>query len=297
MVLQSLQPQRVVPLPWSELTRSEGTDQGRRLAIAEGPSTALFQRHEKHTQNAPGADQAASKRLLANADPTALAVQKAAFQSAFRIDTLFLDTRLYRNRFLVRDLLTYPAAAVVAAIAPDVISRTGRIGLAGDGRNGLQELVLSSLENWQAVLSPTGTAYRSLSRTLMQMPRRIPLDLLSTLVEIELERPITDRVELIALLEATDFLDSISMDDDGQPTELARAPNLRLFMHASRSELREAMRRIGNELGVVLSTRSADDIRSMAQYLMVYPEPHRGRIAGLTRKSIAWHRDGSSGWG
>ena len=129
----------------------------------------------------------------------------------------------------------------------------------------------------------------------MQMPRRIPLDLLSTLVEIELERPITDRVELIALLEATDFLDSISMDDDGQPAELARAPNLRLFMHAGRSELREAMRRIGNELGVVLSTRSADDIRSMAQYLMVYPEPHRGRIAGLTRKSIAWHRDGAQG--
>ncbi len=234
-----------------------------------------------------------AERLLARADPTTLAIQKAAFKSAFRVDTLFLDTRLYQNQFLVRDLLAYPAAAVVATIAPEVHSRRGEAGRIRDGRNGLQELVLSSLENWQAILSPTGTAYRSLSRTLMNLPGRIPLDLLPTLTSIELERPITDRVELIALLEATDFFDSIRMERDCPPRALARAPNLRHFMHASRGELSEAMRRVSDELGVVLSTRSANDIRSMAQYLMVFPEPHRGKLAGLTRKSIAWHRDGA----
>ena len=53
-------PKEWFPYLGPNLLAAQGTDLGRRLAIAKGPSTALFQCHEKYTQNAPRADQAAS---------------------------------------------------------------------------------------------------------------------------------------------------------------------------------------------------------------------------------------------
>ena len=73
----------------------------------------------------------------------------------------------------------------------------------------------------------------------MHLPTRIPLHLLPALADIELERPMIDQVELITLLEANEFLDGISWNEDtidghSVAVVLPRAPNVRL---SARDEL------------------------------------------------------------
>jgi hypothetical protein len=51
------------------------------------------------------------QRLVGHADPTVLAVQRAIFAATFSDAPLAADPQLYREVFLVRDILNYPAAA------------------------------------------------------------------------------------------------------------------------------------------------------------------------------------------
>src|SRR5207302_8635463 len=53
-------------------------------------------------------------RLVAQADPTVTAVQKAIFAATFSDASLAAEPALYRDRFLVQDILRFPAAAVAA---------------------------------------------------------------------------------------------------------------------------------------------------------------------------------------
>ncbi|WP_425395404.1 PcfJ domain-containing protein [Aeoliella sp.] len=233
-----------------------------------------------------------TKRLLRKASHTVLAIQKTAFHTAMEVSSLFKDTRLYQHPYLEKDLLTYPAAATVLAIAPRALWKQGVIDVTNRCRADLQGLVLQHAQNWRAVLSPSGRSYRSLSRTLVQLPGRVPLYLLPHLAEVELERPVVDRVELIALLEAACYLHDLR-PLHAELVEAPQSPNLRVFKHAKRAELTQAMQSVAMALGCELSSRRAENIGAMARYLMAYPEPHYGRIGGLTRKSIAWHRAGA----
>ncbi|WP_218932272.1 PcfJ domain-containing protein [Adhaeretor mobilis] len=235
--------------------------------------------------------------LLEKADPRVLAVQKGVLRTCRRVDNIFLDSRIYRNRYLAKDVATYRAAAVSVALAPHVeYDRAIEDGRGWGSRCALQNWVLDALENWQAVLSPTRRAYRSLSRTLMQLPSNIPIDLLKALSAVELECPIFDRVVLIAVLQSRDHLYSVCAEEHlslRNATAMAREANVRLFMHASRSDIYRVMQIIGNELQCELSPRRLEDIGSAVRYLMDYPDAHHGRLQGLARKSIEWHRDGA----
>lgn len=233
------------------------------------------------------------RRLRFAADASILAVQKAAFHSTCGVETLFLDSRLYQNSFLVRDLLNYPAASAAVSVAPKIVWKD----LVGDripkNRHVLQELVIEAIEDWQGLLSPTRMAYRSLRRTLMRFPGRIPFDLLPVLADVMLERPVFDRVELIALLQAHQCAGNGKWANCRTNESVRCIPkdaNVRCFMHAKRSQLCRTMRLIAEELGCVLSPRKACDIRFMARYAMTYPEPFSGCIEGLARRSISWHR-------
>jgi hypothetical protein len=57
-----------------------------------------------------------------------------------------------------------------------------------------------TLSGWQRWYSYSDQSYRTLRRTLMNLPGGIPPELLFQLSNVELERPITDRVELLGIL-------------------------------------------------------------------------------------------------
>lgn len=235
-----------------------------------------------------------ARGLMQKADPNIVAVQKAAFRGCMGAPSIFLDERLYQQPFLVRDLLTYRAAPSVVAAAPIVLWQQDNDDLNNANRNELQELTLDRVGNWLGILSPTKRPYRSLSRTLMSLPGRIPYRLLRTLADIELERPIYDRVVLIALLEAKGHLCNLHFEESAcrlASVVLDREPNIRLFMHAQRSDIYAAMQAVGADIRWNLSPRRIDDIAMVARFLMDYPEAHHGKLAGLTRKAIEWHRE------
>lgn len=235
-----------------------------------------------------------ARDLVRKADPAVVAVQKAAFRACMETPPIFLDERLYQQPLLVRDLLAYRAAPSVVAAAPLVVWQQDHGKLNGAKRKELQELVLGRVGNWLGLLSPTKRPYRSLSRTLMNLPGRIPYRLLRTLAKIELERPILDRIVLIALLEAKAHCCNLSFEETSNghaPTVHARAPNIRLFMHAERADIYAAMQAVGADIRWNLSPRSISDVAMVARFLMDYPVAHHGKLAGLTRKAIEWHRE------
>lgn len=115
----------------------------------------------------------------------------------------------------------------------------------------------------------------------MNLPGGIPAGMLRHLADLRLERPVTDRVELLALL---GFSAHACRHERAQRHQ-------RLFLHARRPEIIRAMELVSAATHTPASPRrSADIIRTVA-YLCDFPGDHRGNISGLARKSARWHRD------
>ena len=247
-------------------------------------------------------------RLVARADPVVAAVHKAIFAATFGDAPLAADPALYRDHFLVRDVLHYPAAAIAVRNAwlltrevplARVYSSTAAQELRALARGlGLHlhlgaTLVeepdvptqLERLRDWKALFGNTGEAYRSLNRTLMNLPGRVPHRLVCNLRHVHLERPLDSRLELLAVV--------IYAGIRADRVELAaeRADHSHLFMHARTSQWRECMRRIGDHLRQPLDPRKTGDVRQVVQFLADYPQPHTGNVVGLAERAIRWHRD------
>jgi hypothetical protein len=223
-------------------------------------------------------------------------VQKAVFAAGRRTPALLHEPLLYQDRFLTQDIQRYRAAAALVSIADDICRAIKQSGATPE-KNQQTDLpkipddrcddetecqtgeVIECLANWQDICSPTGVKYRSLSRTLMQLPGGIPCSLLFNLRSLYLERPMTDRLELATLLLAREHSD----DDPPQPF-----PS-KIFLNATRKQIQVAMGKLSNKLRTPLSHRRTRDIGSLVDYLLDYPEPHRCGLPGLLRKSIAWH--------
>jgi hypothetical protein len=213
------------------------------------------------------------KRLTAKADPLILDVQKAVFAASFGGCSLLHEPLLYRDRLLVGDILRYRAAASLVQFADWIVIGDGGYEVPSDQ-------IVAAMSDWQALFAPERKRYRSLSRTLMNLPGGVPAQLLYGLSELRLERPITDRLELITVLLAL----SESYQADGR-----QRGHLRTFMHAKNAEIRAAMQRVSAEMGHTLSHRRAAEVGMFAQYVCDYPGPFRGRLAPLTNRAIRWH--------
>jgi hypothetical protein len=227
------------------------------------------------------------QRLLQQVDPTVLAVHKKVFAASWscrQAPVLSVDA-LYREKYIVHDILAYPAAAA-ATLACDVCGP-------------VDETNIERMGHWRDLYAPAGLgAYTTLNKTLMSLPGGIPATLLLDLRQLVLPRPIFDRLELAATILA------------GART----ADNFHVFAHATASEIKEAMRRISISLQrqeeahnaevmrrypnkgwdrvpvpAPLSPRRTADIRRAVYYMLDFPEEHRGRIVGLAEKAIRWH--------
>jgi hypothetical protein len=245
-------------------------------------------------------------RLLADVDPEVLAVQRAAYSATLTCPRLLLSPEVYERQHVVADLKHY-RAAVAATLQPGLIAERARARLmhSHEARmlrslgeaNGLEltfipsstpELsasrMIDEIEDWRGLFSPDGTAYRSLNRTLEQLPGGVPARSLGRLRSVRLARPYTDRVELLTLLAAADWNSAAS------PWTYPR-PNYEVFTHASRVEITRAMARVGEFTRNPLSPRRTHDIEFMVRFLSDCPDKHNGSLGGLVRKAIRYHRE------
>ena len=141
---------------------------------------------------------------------------------------------------------------------------------------------IEKLINWRDLLSHSGKSYRSLDRTLMNLPGGIPAGYLSELCAIELPRPITDRVELLCLLGYRSVY--------GRNTRYDTPNNTGVVIHAPREQILEAMSRVAAHTHNDLSPRRSKSYRFFSRFIADYPDFHSGNIIGLTEKAIDWHR-------
>ena len=248
-------------------------------------------------------------RLLETIAPTVLAVHRAIFAATLGAAAAASWPELYRDPYLVPDILRYRAAAiavrhferlgdrarqqkvtsslhatalkalatelgVVVDIAVGYPTRhsaevdTDRIGSA-----------LDSLHEWRGLFSPTGRPYRSLNRTLMQLPGGVPNGLVCELQSMHLRRPLVDRAEvLMATLFAANRRRGYT--DRHQ----------RVLANAHVPQIREALKRVAAHTRNDLRFRRTRDLQFLVRFLLDCPEDHRGTIVGLADKAIRWHR-------
>jgi hypothetical protein len=236
------------------------------------------------------------QRLLLMVDPTVREMHRRMFSVGFStqltqlrgdledkpVSQLSVENwdELYQHRYLVQDILSHRAAAVAASrwytfdvFRPLVWNEVG-IGYSVD-----RIAVLGGLDEWTGLYSPSGRPYRSLNKSLMNLSGGVPPGLMHYLNSIELERPVTDRLELTVLLA------SIGTTHGLLPH------NSRVYQHARRPQILEAMNRISEHLREPINSRKTRSIRRFCHMLNDYPEVHRGGIVGLADKSIRWHRE------
>ncbi len=253
-------------------------------------------------------------RLLETVDPTVLAVHRSIFAATFGAANISGNQDLYKNKYVVSDIIKYRAAAIAArnveqltakaveaqvANAPEALALRAiaeQRGVALDlSVQARPEKVnpLDAIEHWRDLFSPTGHSYHTLDRTLMNLPGGVSHRLVCKLNEILLERPVIDRVELTMITCYAKRVETLF----GRPRVGAAAPqgrvnqNLAVIEHARRGQILEALHRVSEHTHNELSARRSNDIYFLATFLADYPEQHRGNIVGLADKAIRWHRN------
>jgi hypothetical protein len=245
-------------------------------------------------------------RQVDRADRKVVALQKAVFAATFGDAPLASEPELYRDHYLVQDILHYPAAAVALRNAWSLtralpLARLRHSAPALELRRLAHDLgatihldasvqenpplaaQLERLRDWRALFSDTGYDYRSLNRTLMNLPGGIPHRQACNLRKVHLERPLGSRLELLLVV----LYAGIRAERDGAP---GGADHGRVFQHARAEQIKEAMHRVGMHLRQPLEPRKSAHVRQVVQFLADYPEFHFGNVVGLAERAIRWHR-------
>lgn len=220
-------------------------------------------------------------RLFARVPQAVVAVQRAVFDVSWSSHFIAESEALYRDRWLVADLMHYRAAAIALASVDDLWWRLRRRvdGDPPDPTAAGIETLLGALSNWRGLFSPTGTPYRSLDRTLMNLPPG-KLPQLGALGRFRLPRPVTDWPELTALcayLRHHENWDALTVN------------HASIIHRADADAIRRAIARIGAHTRRRLHPRRLNDIVFAMRFVGDYPEAHGGRLGGLVTKAIRWH--------
>jgi hypothetical protein len=129
---------------------------------------------------------------------------------------------------------------------------------------GNAELWLQLMSDWRSLFAPEGKAYASLNKTLDAAPGGVTPGLLCNLQRVRLERPVSDRLELMTI---------------GAGAECRHRHHDRVFAHARRDEILRAIRVVGEGRSAaiarqvpgyqaeLLSHRSTRDVVSFVRYL------------------------------
>jgi hypothetical protein len=267
-----------------------------------------------------GRVQARWKCMLAKADAQVLAVHRAVFRATFHDAPLMFNPAFYEDRYFVKDVIAYRAAAAAAVGALLLCRRQVRNLLRGAPRDrplrerasrlgmrclrslrdesgswclaeGVDEAVLlGQLREWKGLFSCDGRAYGALNRTLMGLPGGVPAARLCDLALIRLERPVTRRLELLALL-AYARAAFTREENLGDGDLFGTVGTAHVFQHATEGQIKEAMRRASAHTGTPWSPRRSRDVGAFVRFLADFRGRHEGNLVGLAEKSIRWHRD------
>jgi len=222
------------------------------------------------------------QHLRAMVDPQVLAVHRAMFAMFGSIPRLAQAEAFYRESFLARDVLSYRAAAVALAhLESELWEHFCRSSLESFCEPTL-ELLAQAMSDWRGLFSPDGKPYRSLNRTLMNLPARPSAELLLHLRDVRLPHPITDPLQLTALL---------LRSAHPAPNPEVHVNQIEILQHASAEEVGSAVARVAECTERKLIPGSDDDLRFVLGYLGDYPDVHRGRLRGLVEKAVHWHHD------
>lgn len=238
-------------------------------------------------------------RLLAQVDPSVSEIQMVAQRLAGRVPSLAQEEALYREPYILRDILTYRGAAIAFAfLQSDLWRSPGTMHGSGAGEGGANggdialrqpapcaelpvSVLIDAMANWRGLFSPDGRPYRSLNRTLMNLPGDVPPELVCLLNRIRLERPVVHPLELTAIL--------LYAGAAAEVLPNTRRERFRTLHHATATEIGEAMTRIGTYTRRALHPGRPEDVRFAVRYFCDYPEPYHGPLAGLVERTIRWH--------
>lgn len=224
---------------------------------------------------------------LARLNPDVVGVHRAVFHTTCAGAELAFNPTLYGHKFLVQDIVRFPAAAAALRYASFLVSKAlGRpwapeymedLAPPGSPTGPIaDEEQIEHLVEWRNLFSDTGKPYRSLNRTLAHMHAPLSSNLVRNLCRVHLPRPLLDRMEL------NFFVASLA--------EREAHINTPVFARARRGEIQKAMGLVANHTGNELSPRRAKDLGLLGNFLADYPDRHSGSVVGLARKSVAWHR-------
>jgi hypothetical protein len=219
--------------------------------------------------------------LLPSLEPAVAAVHRALLALPVRVPSLAEGKALYRERYVVQDVVRYRAAAVALAFVESrLLPATVRARAAGGAVE--SDTLIEALAEWRGLFSPGGHPYRSLNRTLMNLPRRVPPALLCELRGVSLERPVTGLLALTALLLRARWI-------GGRMEPETRASQLRILQHAREDDIGAAVERVGGYMGRPLDASRLRDVRTAVGFVADYPEPYGGRLGGLVERAVRWH--------
>lgn len=219
-----------------------------------------------------------AERLFSPLQRRAAAVQRAVFRASRTTPALCESDLLYQDRWITADVLRYPAAAVALGWVDRVLEER-RAAQGGVARPLEEEELLAAMANWRGLLSPTRVPYRSLNRTLMNLPLR-RLDHLHALRRFHLSRPITNWLVLTAL---TAWLSLGRLED-----ELFRE-RARLIHESSPASIAAAITRLGEHTRRRLSPNRVEDVAFAMSIVGDLRDRHSGRLSSLVAKTIRWH--------
>jgi hypothetical protein len=248
-----------------------------------GHSQAGSKQSVREAWNITPAVHAQRQRLSTQIDPSVLCVQQNLLDICGHVPALARSPAFYTDPFLPRDVQQYRAATIALAFLETQLFDDYARRRLGGCRASMDALV-AAMANWRGLFSPDGVAYRSLNRTLMNVPAEVPPALLCHLRNVRLERPIVDALELTTVL--------LVVAGAGEHGGAERLRNrLRLFQHAGAPQIGAAVVRIGAATRRHLHTGSVDDLRFALRFLADDPEMHGTTLAGVTEHAIRWHRE------
>lgn len=139
-------------------------------------------------------------------------------------------------------------------------------------RSGLNKGLMEYANNWMQLYSASGKSYKSLNKTLMNLPGQLPQSLVCRLSEEKIERPLTERLEYLVYMLGTDSYHN------------------KVFYFSDKDRIRKALEIYSAHLDSKKSYRTIY-LSNFIAFLNDCDMKHNGNIVGLTEKAIKWHAE------
>lgn len=253
------------------------------------------------------------QRLLSFVPETKRQVAKAVFAATFDFRVPGCETwdEIYEHPFLVQDIIKYRAAAIACHYAVTLTNirnfetRVVQDDLDHQATWRRQQIVEYLVTDWKALFSSDGKARRNLCRMLMNLPGNIPAKLLCNLpvIEFVLNRPVTDRVELLMVLNLAERIEDV----EAHPWREAWYQDwyVDIIIKASRKDILTALQIVSSDINAESPSQQQKlrpkkrDFTMLMTYIHDYycameregNTPYHGNLAGLARRSVRWHQE------